>query len=99
MKHSLVFSLGLLSLSALATVTTNCYPPKVARDAIRAVAIVTDRSMITDVVGSCSDRCQLWANYRNHGYSDHYEVTVESGECRVTSLKLIGARLPIREAD
>lgn len=72
----------------------SCYGPKLARDAIRAVALVSNRSMITDMVGGADE---VWANYRNHGYSDHYRVTVDAGNCRVLELKLLSAGEPIKE--
>ncbi|MBF0205931.1 MAG: hypothetical protein HQK53_03495 [Oligoflexia bacterium] len=81
----------------------NCYTPKIARDAIRAIALISDRAMITDLVGglvssvSNQDSYVIWANYRNHGYSDKYEVIIESRECRVLMLNLVDKNLPIKE--
>lgn len=75
----------------------SCYGPKLARDAIRAVALVSNRSMITDMVGGSG--FDIWANYRNHGFSDHYHVVVDSKACRVLELRLVKAGEPIQNAD
>jgi len=90
----------LLTLAAVPSLSfADCYGPKLARDAIRAIALVSDRSMITDMVGHCPDACEIWANYRNLNYSDRYEVVVNEKDCRVISLKLTGANLPVQNSD
>jgi hypothetical protein len=86
---------GLLLLPILAQ-AQDCYAPKLARDAIRAIALVSDRSMITDMVGGGSGE-DIWANYRNHGYSDHYQVKIDLNSCRVLDLHLVEANGPIKE--
>lgn len=92
MKNLLLSALLLCApISALAD---SCDGSKLARDAIRAVALVSNRAMITDLVGGGE---YIWANYRNHGYSDHYFVKVDSSECRLLELKLIAANEPIKE--
>jgi hypothetical protein len=74
-----------------------CYGPKLARDAVRAIALISDRAMITDMVGGSDGH--IWANYRNHGYSDHYLVRVDSRACRVLELRIIETNVPIKEGD
>jgi hypothetical protein len=87
----------LLFLFSGSVTAQTCYAPKMARDAVRAIALVTDRSMITDIVGAAVfDTYQIWANYRSHGYSDHYRVKVSEKECRVLELKLVTASGPIK---
>ena len=92
-----LLAVGILPSSSFAV--ADCYGPKLARDAIRAIALISNRSMITDMVGGCPDTCDISANYRHHGYSDRYEVVVDEKECRVISLKLTGAHLPIQSGD
>lgn len=73
----------------------SCYGPKLARDAIRAIALVSNKAMITDIVGGAGD--EIWANYRYHGYSDHYQVKIDEKQCRVLELKLIAANEAVKE--
>lgn len=92
MKNLIVTLIVLLPALASAQ---DCYLPKLMRDAVRAVALVSDRSMITDIVGDASG--DLWANYRYHGYSDHYQVKADAKSCRILSLVLVEANGPIKE--
>ena len=84
-------------ISANLSFASDCFVSKLARDSIRAVVLVSDQAMITDMVGGCHKGCEIWANYRNHGYSDKYFVQVDEKSCRITKLKLIRANLPIKE--
>lgn len=74
-----------------------CNEAKIARDSIRAVALISNQSMITDLVGGCDSDliCEIWANYRNHGYADKYQIKVR--ECRVESFELIAKKLPVKD--
>lgn len=90
----IVLALALL-VSPQFAFAQGCYGPKLARDAVRAVALISDRSMITELVGGGE---HIWANYRHHGYSDHYQVKVDEASCRVLELRLLEAGGPIKEA-
>jgi hypothetical protein len=72
-------------------ITANCYGPQLARDAVRAIALVSNRANISDIVGGCSqeDICQIFANYRSLNYADLYQVKYDQSQCRVTELKLV----------
>lgn len=95
---ALFFIGSVLLLSSIAS--AECYTSKIARDAVRAVALVTNRAMITDLVGGYDGGAfTIWANYRNHGYADKYEVKVEPKTCRVISLNLLGHDLPVKDGD
>ena len=92
----------LFSMSSIAS--RECDTSKIARDAIRAIALISDQAMITDLVGGAIEigeqtSYRIWANYRNHGYSDKYEVTVDNDGCRVISLHLTGRNLPVQNGD
>lgn len=94
---------GFLSLSNCFNVFSStfaqakCNGVKIARDSIRAVALVSEQFMITDLVGGCDGDlvCEIWANYRNHGYADKYQIKVSS--CRVESFELIAKKLPVKD--
>ena len=88
----------ILALSFSASSYAGCHTGKLARDTVRAIALVSDMSMITDIVGGCPSVCNIWANYRNHGYSDYYTVQIDENSCRVTELKLIEAHQPVKDA-
>jgi hypothetical protein len=102
MKSNILFSLlAILVSSSMAS--ADCYTAKTARDAVRAIALVSNQSMITDLVGGPlssgddADSYQIWANYRHHSYADRYEVSVERKTCRVRLVRLVAAHLPIVE--
>lgn len=99
MRKYYVAVVVLIGISGHQSIAEECYGPKLARDAIRAVALVSNKSMITDMVGNCLDVCNLWANYRYHKYSDQYAVSVNEKECRVLNLTLVKAKGPIKEAE
>jgi hypothetical protein len=95
-------SLLVCSLSASAEA---CNASKLARDSVRAIALISDRSMISDLVGGLDQHnddqqsFRIWANYRAFNYSDEYYVTVSNKECRVTLFKLTESKLPVKEGD
>ncbi len=99
--RSLLILSGLVLTSSLAS--AECDTSKTARDAVRAMALISDRAMITDLVGGTVGgeenvvTYNIWANYRHHNYADNYQVAVQPGKCRVMSLKLLGYDLPVKD--
>lgn len=86
-----------LSLFVSQAAFAGCYGPQLARDSVRAIALVSGRSQISDMVGGCAgNTCQIAANYRAANYSDLYQVSFSETECRVLSLKLLASNQPIQ---
>jgi len=98
-----IFAFGLWIMPSFAH--ADCYPPKMAQDAVRAIALISDRSQITDLVGGQSSSSpgqqtfRIFANYRYHNYSDKYEVVIDSEKCRVSSFILVDSNLPLQNGD
>ncbi|OFZ31115.1 MAG: hypothetical protein A2622_00490 [Bdellovibrionales bacterium RIFCSPHIGHO2_01_FULL_40_29] len=78
--------------------TASCYGPQLARDAIRALALISNRSQISDLVGGCQKTtCKIAANYRQAQYADLYHVTYDEIQCRVTTLTLVTSGMPVQD--
>jgi len=63
---SIIFLCSFAAMTSIAS--TECYTPQIARDAIRAIALVSHREMITDLVGGAIDSGEqstysIWANF------------------------------------
>lgn len=99
---SIIFLCSFAAMTSIAS--TECNTPQIARAVIRAIALVSHREMITDLVGGAIDSGEqstysIWANYRYHSYSDKYEVIVEEGSCQLISLRLVERNQPIKNGD